>query len=385
MVENEANPTNEEAKKKKKKLFIVLGSILGIGAIVGASVGIYFAVKPNNNQVDVVFEKEVIGVTLETSRATIGKDYDTKILVDTSKTSGKVLKDTLDEVKSDNEILTKDNSYTYGIDNTKTIGTLHIPAEYVKGKIVIKVTLASKTATLTIRDDGSQQYGKLSHGVQIDYTIDISDCIGKDNFTINFVPEGAYENADFQIVSSNSVFTPTYNTNKAIKFVGTSELKDGDDLVITLNDKWYEDQTYINNLNDADVLEEHPDGSIGEVKALIVNGLRHKVRLIGVDKDCTDVAKPEDTKIHTTWEFVNLISDSNGYSLAAQWNDTNNIGTVNHEYTESTIHYALNGENVNNVLWAQKEATTWSSDYKCSVLDMLNEGNPGFVDVIKAP
>ena len=97
-----------------------------------------------------------------------------------------------------------------------------------------------------------------------------------------------------------------------------------------------------------------------------------------------DVDKNGNT-IHCTFEFVNLLSDENGYSLVTQWNDTNDENTANHKYTKSTIRHALNGEDVDDVLWAQKGQTTWSSNYTCSVLDMLDEGNLGLVDVIKAP
>lgn len=143
---------------------------------------------------------------------------------------------------------------------------------------------------------------------------------------------------------------------------------------------WYKDTKYLSSLTKEDITKEG-----GTIKTLKVNGKEHKVRLIGVDEDYTDITKPEETKIHTTWEFVNLISDKNGFSLGVQWNDTNDTNTANHNFNNSTIRNALNGVNVNNVHWSEKEATSWSTTYNCSVLDMINAENKGFSDVLKNP
>lgn len=143
---------------------------------------------------------------------------------------------------------------------------------------------------------------------------------------------------------------------------------------------WYKDTKYLSSLTKEDITKEG-----GTIKTLKVNGKEHKVRLIGVDEDYTDITKPDETKIHTTWEFVNLISDKNGFSLATQWNDTNITKTSVYNYKEASIRNALNGVNVKNVHWSEKEATSWSTTYNCSVLDMINAENKGFGDVLKKP
>lgn len=113
--------------------------------------------------------------------------------------------------------------------------------------------------------------------------------------------------------------------------------------------------------------------------------LYQTVRIIGINEDYTELptdgSKPNSDKaIGITFEFVDLISDANGYSLATQWNDTNDTSTANHNYLNSSIRYALNkmtgsGE-CNHILWAQKGATKWSNEpdglyTDKSVLDML--------------
>ncbi|MCQ2795132.1 MAG: hypothetical protein MJ214_02850 [Bacilli bacterium] len=133
--------------------------------------------------------------------------------------------------------------------------------------------------------------------------------------------------------------------------------------------QWYLDSDYINSLTYEDI------GTVNKVK---VNGLDHKVRLIDVDKD-TD---KDNKKIHTTWEFVNLLSDNSGYSLATQWNDATDESIASYNYLDSSIRKALTGEGGGHILWAQKGATKWSTTYKKSVLEMLPSD---LVNVLVAP
>jgi len=141
---------------------------------------------------------------------------------------------------------------------------------------------------------------------------------------------------------------------------------------ITLKTPWYLDTNYINSLTIDDV---------GVQRGVIVNTKLHKVRLIGIDHDTISNSTE---KAHTTWEFSNIISDSNGDSLAYQWNDTNNESTANDDYINSTIRYALTGEGWDGgtseqtkrtlIFVAQKNTTSWSTDpsYKDkTILSML--------------
>lgn len=113
--------------------------------------------------------------------------------------------------------------------------------------------------------------------------------------------------------------------------------------------------------------------------------LYQTVRIIGINEDYTELptdgSKPNSDKaIGITFEFVDLISDANGYSLATQWNDTNDISTANNNYLNSSIRYTLNKKTgsggCDHILWAQKGATKWSNELDGlytdkSVLDML--------------
>ncbi|MCQ2795012.1 MAG: DUF6273 domain-containing protein [Bacilli bacterium] len=121
---------------------------------------------------------------------------------------------------------------------------------------------------------------------------------------------------------------------------------------------------------------------IGDEKTVTVNSLPHKVRIIDFNKD----VDKDGNNIGITFEFVNLISDSSGYSLATQWNDISNQSISNHNYLDSSVRMALVGEKQDkgHILWAHFNATTWSSD-KSSVLDMLNKDNPDLLNAITAP
>ena len=81
--------------------------------------------------------------------------------------------------------------------------------------------------------------------------------------------------------------------------------------------------------------------AIGDTKEIKVNGQIHKVRIIGFDQD----VDRDGNKIGITFEFADLLSDENGYSLAAYWNDVNSTDTANHNYMNSTMRAVLNGNN----------------------------------------
>lgn len=150
---------------------------------------------------------------------------------------------------------------------------------------------------------------------------------------------------------------------------------------LTTDLEWFENHYYLSSLKQSDILEN--DGVIQE---LTVNGLKHKVRLIGVGEDLD----ANSNTIHTTWEFMNLISDRFGNSLGTQWNNTDVSVGSNYDYLKSPIRKALNGTgDAPYFLWAEYEkgaiASSWSTTYVTSVLDMIDEGNPGFISILKAP
>lgn len=125
---------------------------------------------------------------------------------------------------------------------------------------------------------------------------------------------------------------------------------------------WWEDTAYLNSLTVDDV------GTENEVE---VNGVIHKVRLIGVDHDDLETGG----KAHTTWQFVNAISDANGDCIAAFWHETSTTSGGNYDFINSSIRKALTGKGNASVYgWYQKTGTTKSSVYNKSLIEMLPAG-----------
>ncbi|MCQ2792262.1 MAG: hypothetical protein MJ208_01920 [Bacilli bacterium] len=137
--------------------------------------------------------------------------------------------------------------------------------------------------------------------------------------------------------------------------------------------EWYQDNNFIDSLTKDDV---------GLEKEVMVNGLAHKVRLIGIDHD--DLVD-ELGEAHTTWEFVNLISDSDGYSLATpwywQWGDISS----NDNFPNSDLRRAIDGLGGGCVSWYQKSSTTKSTTYTKPVIDMLPGSLKSVLKEVKKP
>lgn len=112
------------------------------------------------------------------------------------------------------------------------------------------------------------------------------------------------------------------------------------------------------------------------------------VRIIGINEDCADINNPEETKIGLTFEFADLISDEDGYSLATQWHDVSYLTsyTTSQNYQNASIRKALVKEGGGHILWAKKEAVDWDNDiyYNKSVLDMLPDDLTK-VGILKSP
>ncbi|MCQ2795731.1 MAG: DUF6273 domain-containing protein [Bacilli bacterium] len=147
-------------------------------------------------------------------------------------------------------------------------------------------------------------------------------------------------------------------------------------------DKWWLDNNFISSLTEEDV---------GLTKEVLVEGVVHPVRLIGIDHDVIVEEDPEvePGKAHTTWEFVNLISDANGYSIATPWNWEDGDGSTNGNFVNSTLRKALDGEGEakNKVLqWYQKGESLKSEIYsgKC-ILDMLDSDLRSVLKLVEKP
>lgn len=96
--------------------------------------------------------------------------------------------------------------------------------------------------------------------------------------------------------------------------------------------------------------------NIGDVKDVTINGITQQVRIIGFNQD-----KDKDgNQIGITFEFVNLLSDENGYSFATYWQNTNATDTATYDYTDSTLRAVLNG---NDYSGSSQQSINWFQYY----------------------
>lgn len=109
------------------------------------------------------------------------------------------------------------------------------------------------------------------------------------------------------------------------------------------------------------------------------NEVYQTVRIIGFNEDYTELPEPgEDPDpnkaIDITFEFVDLISDANGYSLATFWKNTSSTNIANYDYKNSSVRKALTKEGGGDLHWFEKEGTEFSTNTNYankSVLEML--------------
>lgn len=159
-------------------------------------------------------------------------------------------------------------------------------------------------------------------------------------------------------------YLPSNDYLSAKIFIDKTLITNKISIELELRTPWYLDTQYINGLKAADV-----NANGGVVQTVVVNGQPHKVRLIGVDHD--ELADGSGNKAHTTWEFMDYISDSNGYSIATPWNWKFGEKSVAQDYPNSNLRKALDGQGKGEVVWYEKGSSTKSATYTTSVLDML--------------
>ncbi len=142
---------------------------------------------------------------------------------------------------------------------------------------------------------------------------------------------------------------------KIPKEVITSNIKVS--LSLKSDPRWYDFANWwdycSNGVDGQQAVEADIDGSEVYVK---VNGLMHGVRLIGVDVD----KDADGATIHSTFDFANLITDTDGKMIKTAWDDKDDDETKNYDYRKSTLNTFLNG--------------TPDGDIEGTVLEMLPEG-----------
>lgn len=119
---------------------------------------------------------------------------------------------------------------------------------------------------------------------------------------------------------------------------------------------------------------------VGEEKTIEVNDIDQKVRIIDFNHD--DLMEKEG-KAGITFEFVNLLSDSDGYSLATLWDTRQGESTINYDYLKSDLRYALDGKGERNLVRWYKKGSTASSVSNEKVFDMLPYDLQDYIKPVK--
>lgn len=111
---------------------------------------------------------------------------------------------------------------------------------------------------------------------------------------------------------------------------------------------------------------------IGDIKTVIVNSIAHTVRIIDFNHDT--IFNSGGKKAGITFDFADLISDSNGHSIGVvfNWEQCTPYGTEPYTYQGSNLSKALDGTGTaRDFAWYEKEAEYKSTKYTLTVFDML--------------
>ncbi|MCQ2795195.1 MAG: DUF6273 domain-containing protein [Bacilli bacterium] len=153
------------------------------------------------------------------------------------------------------------------------------------------------------------------------------------------------------------------------------------------NRKWYEHEDWwkycSNGVENVQAIEE----DIGKEVNLTVNNQIHKVRLIDIDHDTLSSGMG---KAHCTFEFVNLLCDDMGCSLATVWNWKDGGSSKNYDFLNSNLRKALDGNGEGELWWYRRgrveSEQTKGTDYKNKcVLDMLPSDLQDNLKEVKKP
>lgn len=112
--------------------------------------------------------------------------------------------------------------------------------------------------------------------------------------------------------------------------------------------------------------------SIGEEKVITVNKQPHRIRIIGFNHDALSSDTSKTAGI--TFEFANLLSDEDGYSLATPWDSEAGDNSNNYNFLNSNLRKAFDGNAETSIFWARKGQSSEATEepyYHKTVLDML--------------
>lgn len=104
------------------------------------------------------------------------------------------------------------------------------------------------------------------------------------------------------------------------------------------------------------------------------------VRVVGFDQD----VDPKGNSLGFTFEFADLISDANGYSIASIWQDTATISGSCYDFLNSSLRKNLTGEGTGKAGWFEKDGDEYSTTYaNKTVLSMLPDDLNKALKIVK--
>lgn len=188
--------------------------------------------------------------------------------------------------------------------------------------------------------------------VNITKSFEIRPNLGSDKYAISVFCESEQASFDYK----TNIITFTEITEDIVVFA-SQEVK------LSINDLTWKEIEDISNSGKASQYL-----NIGDTKNIFVNGIVHKVRIIGFDHD---IIHGSDKKAGITFEFDTLLCDSEGYSLSTPYNWEQGKQSTAVDFENSTLRHNLDGGgSAKNYSWYRKNSKT-ESNIKTSAYDML--------------
>lgn len=318
------------------------------------------------------------GIEIVNPYAYKNQTYSTKLKINNA-----VFPETLSKVTV-NESVLADTDYVY-TKQSDTVATFSIDAQHVIGPIDISLDIGHKYNAILVVDDDTDI--TLSNNVVCtfyDYETEIS-------FNEEKYPKKRISPELISVTSNGIKVDYEYKVdsdckNKATLKINKSNLHQGNVIIKIkgLVDYYWFD--YPDWWNYCSIQKEGvpiaSENDIGRILKVEVNGQMHEVRLIGLNHD---VLADGNGVAHCTFEFANLISDSNGHSLATPWNWKDKKSSTNHDFLNSNLRKAIDGEGNGELRWYERDFNTKSTTYTEPVLEMLPDALKSVLKTIKKP
>lgn len=314
----------------------------------------------------VSFVTPASGLTI--SKEKIEKNHDLRavIKIDNTKTMYKLPKN-IEKVTSGNIEVTEKFQYQTSSDFAADV---LLPKENIVGDIKIDIKLIAPEPTPTEFDVTISQIANLhidklkaKKGEEFNATLTVDS--DKEEKTL---PEKltSINIGSLPLDSHYYTYKRSENRYEAKLTIPMDRVTNDIHIHLSLQNPWYADENYLKNLT-------IDDARIGVEQMLKVNGVFHRVRLIGINHDV--LSDDSSQKAHTTWEFSNLLSDSNGHSLGMIWDWEDPGKYHNGNFINSTIRKALDGggsATKKTYQWYSRGSKTANNDYANKrVIDML--------------